>query len=107
MEYINKVDLQGRVGAVRLDNIQGRNVASFSVVTEFVWQGENGQFFNECTWHQVSAWDGENVCDLTLLTKGCIVKLIGRLRHTRYTSADGTEKTFTEVLASELSIINE
>ena len=107
MEYINKVTLQGKVGAIRLNEIQGHKVASFSVSTELVSLNAYGQLMAELTWHQVCAWDGENICDLTRLRKGDEVRVSGRIRNTRYTSADGTEKTFTEVLASELSIINE
>lgn len=107
MDYINKIELQGEIGAIRLSNINNMQVASFSLATEFLSKNHLGDIACETTWHHVCAWEGKNICDLSLLGKGSKVRVIGRMRTSRYTSVDGNEKTFHEVLASELSIVNE
>lgn len=45
--------------------------------------------------------------DLQRIVKGTPVNVCGRLRSSKYTSADGTEKYFYEVLAQRVRILNE
>lgn len=100
MEYINRIELQGEVGTVRLCKAAGTHVVNFSLAT-------NTNPLCETTWHNVVAWDGKDVCKLSSIVKGAKVHVVGRIRNTRYTAADGTERVFTEVVASEVSLINE
>lgn len=105
MEHINRIELAGRVGTIRLNEYGGQKVANFSVITELFFKRMDGSVISESTWHNVTAWEGPTVPDLTNLQKGAAVKISGRLRNSRYTSADGTEKTYIEVLASSLKIL--
>ena len=41
------------------------------------------------------------------LDRGVLVHVEGRLRASRYTAADGTERVFTEVVATSLKVIEE
>lgn len=107
MEYINRIELQGEVGTIRINNVNNKQVASFSLATQFLSKNHLGDFVCETTWHHISAWEGKNVCNLSLLGKGVNVRVVGRIRTIRYTGADGCEKTFNEVLASEVSIVTE
>jgi len=45
--------------------------------------------------------------DLDLIVKGTPVYVTGRLRINKYTSADGTEKQFYEVMANKVRILKE
>lgn len=101
MEYINRIELQGQVGCVRSNQVQGMNVQNFSLLTEYMRKLKDGSYICESTWHNVVAWDMKPV------EKGDTVKVVGRLRQQRYTAADGIERVFNEVFASELSIIKE
>lgn len=99
MEYINRIELQGVVGATRSDVIGTSSVQSFSLMTEYMFENSDKSIVCEATWHSIVAWNSKAV------NKGDKVRVVGRLRQTKYTAADGTERIFCEVVASELKII--
>jgi single stranded DNA-binding protein len=103
---INRVELQGRVGTVRMSPGIGSIVANFSLVTEHPIVSAEGMHLVESTWHNVAAFEGGEV-SLEGLTRGVQVHLTGRLRTAKYTAADGTERIFTEVLADSLKVLEE
>ena len=103
-QYINRVELQGRVGTVRISPVHETIVANFSVMTEHMYQTSDGNKVVETTWTCVAAFEGGEV-NLRSLTRGAIVHLTGRLRTNRYIDASGCEKVFTEVLASSLKVL--
>ena len=103
---INKVELRGRIGTVRVQAIGDRLVANFSLCTEKHYQDKKGNDLIECCWHHVVVYDGEGI-NLGGLTRGVLVHLTGELRNSRYTDAQGNEISFTEILAKYTTIINE
>ena len=107
MEHINKVEIRGNVGTVRMNEHNGKKVANFSVVTDFIYKSREGIPLSETTWHNVVAWSGKDIADLELVSKGTMVYVQGRLRGNKYTSVDGTEKYFYEILAQKLQIITD
>lgn len=108
MEHINKIVIQGTVGTVRLQELCTSKVANLSVATTLVLSNTmDGLAITEITWHNVVAWDSIVKGDVTKLEKGVNVRVEGRLRNTRYTSADGTEKMYYEIMASNLEIIKD
>lgn len=107
MDHINRIELQGRIGFVRTNIVGDTKVSNFSLVTEHLYKTRDGGAVNETTWHYIVAWDSKEMPDLDLFAKGLAVNVIGRLRATRYTNADGTEKQMYEVVASKVRILNE
>ena len=103
---INRVELQGRVGTVRISPGIGSIVANFSLLTEYPIVSAEGRCLVESTWHNVAAFEGGEV-SLERLSLGAVVHLTGRLRTAKYTSVDGTERIFTEVMADSLKVIEE
>ena len=103
---INRVELQGRVGTVRMSPGIESIVANFSLVTEHPIISAEGCHLVESTWHNVAAFEGGEIY-LEGLTRGAMVHLTGRLRTAKYTSVDGIERTFTEVIADSLKVIEE
>lgn len=103
-EYINCVELQGRVGTVRITPIHDNIVANFSVMTEHPYDTSEGHKIVEATWTCVAAFEGDDV-NTQSLTRGSIVHLVGRLRTNKYIDASGSEKVFTEVVASSLKVL--
>ena len=99
MEHINRIELQGRVGNIRTNVVGDTRGANFSLATDYLYKTRDGAAISETTWHNVVAWSGKNMPDLDKIEKGTPLHLTGRLRTNRYTSADGTEKLFYEVLA--------
>jgi len=102
---INRVELQGRIGTVRVHSVGDQLVSNFSLQTEHHYELKNGSGpVCECTWHNCVAYEGGDV-DTQGMTRGSLVHVCGRMRNNRYTAADGSERTFTEVIASSLHVI--
>lgn len=106
LNSINRVELQGRVGIVRISPGVGYVTANFSLITDYPILSAEGHHLVESTWHNIAASEGGDVY-LEGLSRGVLVHLTGRLRTVRYTASDGTEKTFTEVVADSLKVIEE
>lgn len=102
MEYINRIELQGRVGTVRTNTINGSMVANFSIATESLYKNRDGSGVSETTWHNVVAWSGKDMPDLSKITVGMPLHVIGRMRSTKYTAADGADRHFYEVMAQKV-----
>ena len=104
MEFVNRVEIQGRVGTIKLNVCFDRIVATISVETETI-VNEYSVPCVERTWHQVTAVEGDKTKCLADVFKGTNVRVVGRIRQMRYTSASGEEKVFHEIVADELAII--
>lgn len=107
MDHINRIELQGRVGNVRMNEYNGSKVVNFSLVTELFYKTRDGGPMSETTWHNIVAWENREITDLHLIEKGAAVYVSGRLRSVRHTNQEGVEKTFYEVLANKIKIIKE
>jgi single-strand DNA-binding protein len=107
MDHINRIELQGRVGNVRTNEHNGTRVANFSLATDLLYRTKDGNAVSETTWHNIVAWDSNQMPDLDMIVKGAPINVIGRLRISRYTSADGTEKQYHEVLANRIRFLKD
>lgn len=110
MEYLNRIELQGIIGQIRTrPMMDDRKVTNFSLCTECVESSPlSGMIIKETTWHNIVAWDGANTDPrIHSASKGTAVYVKGRLRMALYTGADGTERKYYEVLASEVKILEE
>ena len=107
MDHINRIELKGRVGTSRTNIIGDNMVVNFSLVTEHLYKTRDGGAANETTWHQVTAWEGKDMPDLSTILKGTPVHVFGRLRSSRYTNSEGMEKQLYEVVANKIRIVNE
>lgn len=102
-EFLNRVELRGRVGHdPKVFSVGDAQVARFSLATNEAFRGKSGELREEVTWHNISAWAGRNIMDFKDIRKGSFVSLVGRLRNTRYTANDGTERNMVEVVAGRL-----
>ena len=107
MEHINRIELQGRVGNIRTNIVGDTKVANFSLATDNLYKTRDGSAISETTWHNIVAWSNRNMPELDKISVGTPLHLTGRLRVNRYTSADGTEKLFYEVLAYKIRRLDE
>ncbi len=105
MEQINKIELLGNVGSVRVQDVGGNQVANFSVVTNFAYKNKEGTAIIETMWHNVVAWNGIGMPDLKKIERGRPVRVLGRLRCRKYTGQDGIEKQVTEVVANRMELL--
>ena len=107
MEHLNRIELRGLVGTIRTNEFNGSKVANFSVVTELLYKTRDGNAASETTWFNVTAWESRNMPDLNELTKGMPIYVSGRMRTSRYTTAEGVEKQFYEILANKVRYLSE
>lgn len=105
MEYLNRIQIRGTVGAVRLNEIHGTKVATFSVATEYLKAMPGDSPAREVTWHNVVCWQSESADSLEALDRGMAVYVEGRMRSTQYTSSSGEKKNFYEIIASRLEFV--
>ena len=107
MEQLNKIELKGNVGNNKVQIVGDNQVARFSVATNYVFKGKDGNAVIETTWHSVTAWGGRGMPDdLNKITKGTPVYVTGRLRQQRFTGQDGVERTIYEVMAKTVEILS-
>lgn len=106
MEQLNRIELRGNVGNIRISEVGESKVARFSVATNFIYKGKDNEGVVETTWHNVVAWSGKGMPDFTAITKGAPVYVTGRIRTSRFTGSDGTEKTVYEVVASKIDVLD-
>ncbi len=104
MEFLNRIDLQGIVGSVKITPVGDTRVARFSVCTETTYRGTEGIII-DCTWFNVSAWESEKITCLDKLEKGKAVKVSGRVRVQRYTDSEGCDRQCWEIMAREVEIL--
>ncbi|MBO7118006.1 MAG: single-stranded DNA-binding protein [Bacteroidales bacterium] len=107
MEQINRIELRGNIGFVRVQTYNGQKALRMTVATNYVYRGSNGEPVIETTWHYISAWEGKGMPDFEKIEKGGKVSVWGRLRSQRYTDSDGTERTAYEVLAKKIQLIED
>lgn len=107
MEHINRIELQGRVGIVRTNEHNGMRVANFSLATDLLYKTRDGAAVSETTWHNIVAWEGKDIPDVYGITVGMALNVTGRLRTSKYTNADGSERTYYEVLANKVTVLQE
>ena len=106
MEQLNRIELRGNVGNIRISEVGESKVARFSVATNFIYKGKDNEGVVETTWHNVVAWSGKGMPDFTAITKGAPVYVTGRIRTSRFTGSDGAEKTVYEVVASKIEVLD-
>lgn len=102
MEQLNRVELRGTVGSVRIQTVAQGRVANFTLVTNYVYKDHNGGAVIEATWHNVTAWEGVNIPSVDLVEKGGKLYVVGRLKGRKYNDSAGIEHNVTEIQASRL-----
>lgn len=106
MQFINKIEIQGITGAVKVSSVGDTKVARFSVCTETTYNGAGG-IVVDCTWFSVTCFQSDKITCLDQLGKGKIVRVLGRVRVQRYTDETGAERSCWEVLAHKLEIMED
>jgi len=84
----------------------GQNVTSFSVATNRAWNDASGQKQTAVEFTNIIAWGklGEIVNEYA--SKGRKVYVEGRLQTSSWDDKDGTKKYKTEVIASDVSLLD-
>jgi len=85
---------------------QGTAVCTFGMATNRGWVTESGEKKEEAEFHQIVTWNKlAEICS-QFLTKGRKVFIEGRLQTRQWTAQDGTARQRTEVVASDMIILD-
>lgn len=105
---INRAELRGRIGQdPKITSVGDTQVARFSLATNETFKDREAQIREEVTWHNIVVWQSKTVAELSQLKKGTMVHLVGRIRNSKYKSADGDDRYFNEIVALQLKVCNE
>lgn len=84
----------------------GTAVTSFTVATNREWTVESGEKREEAEFTRIVAWNKLAELCSQLLSKGRKVFVEGRLQTRNWTSQDGTQRTTTEVVISDMIVLD-
>lgn len=105
---LNKVELIGnltRDPELRYTP-QGTAVCNFGLATNRQWTTESGERKEDAEFHRIVAWNKLAELCSQLLSKGRKVYVEGRLQTRRWTTQDGIERTTTEIVISDMIILD-
>lgn len=104
---INKVELRGRVGTVKLTSFGERAFLQFTLATNRIYEDYEKNQVVDTTWHRCSAWSGQSICLLNSINKGDIVHLTGHIRSVVIVNNDGIQRASDEIVVNTLKKENE
>jgi single-strand DNA-binding protein len=107
MEQLNRVELRGIVGSVRIQTYDESKMARIGLATNSAYKDREGAAVIDTSWHNVIAWEGRNIQGLDKIGKGTKLHVLGRIRYQNYTGVDGIDRTGTDILASQIKIIDD
>ncbi|MBI4058112.1 single-stranded DNA-binding protein [Candidatus Microgenomates bacterium] len=85
---------------------QGTAVCTFGIATNRSWTTEAGDKREEADFHRIVAWNKlAEICS-QLLSKGRRVYIEGRLSTRSFTGQDGAQRQITEVVATDMIILD-
>lgn len=85
---------------------QGTAVITFSIATNRQWKTESGETKDNAEFHRIVAWDKlAEICG-KMLKKGTRTYVEGRLQTRNWDAQDGTKKTTTEIVISDMIILD-
>jgi single-strand DNA-binding protein len=85
---------------------QGTAVCSFGIATNRQWTTESGEKKDEADFHRLVAWNKLAEICAQLLKKGRKVYVEGRLSTRSWQAQDGTQRSVTEVVVSDMIILD-
>ncbi len=104
MEYLNLIEVRGRVGNVSIKQYGEGVNCRFSVISEYAYKDRNGEPVIDSVWFNCTGWEGRNIQDLEQLRRGMIVHLTGRIRTYKFTNDEGTDISGWEILVNSLKV---
>ncbi|HQI41999.1 MAG: single-stranded DNA-binding protein [Ignavibacteriales bacterium UTCHB2] len=100
---LNRIMLIGNLGKDVENRFTGDtlSISSFSLATTHSFKGKDGNWVNETTWHNITAY---NLSDFMKeqLKKGKKVYVEGRLKKREYTDKEGVKRYTTEIVSERI-----
>ncbi len=104
----NSVRLTGFLGsAPEVKSIsETKKVAKLNLATNDSYKNEKGEKVEETQWHNLVAWNAQATIAEKFLQKGSEVAIEGKLTSRSYVNKDGVKCYVTEVIVSEILLLN-
>lgn len=104
----NTVQLIGHVGKdpIIKDFEGGKKLASLTLATNDVFVSKKGDQVEQTQWHTIVAWGKTAEIIEKFVEKGKKIGIIGRLTSRSYDDNEGNKRYVTEVIVSELLLMN-
>jgi len=83
----------------------GSPVVNFSLATNEIWKDQNGERQERTEWHNIVVWNKLAETCNQYLTKGKLVYIEGRLQTREWDDKDGNKRRTTEVVASDMRML--
>lgn len=104
---LNKFQAIGRIGkdpeVRRLDD--GTTVAKVSLACSESWKDKSGEKQEKTEWFNLVLWRGLAEVAEKYVKKGMLVYIEGKVTNREYTDKDNNKKFFTEIVCSELKML--
>lgn len=107
MEQLNRIEIRGVIGSLKLQTFSETVMARITVATNYAYKDKTGKAVIETSWHSIVAREGKYVKDLEKLKKGDKVYVQGRLRYQKISGDDGSERMFADIVANRLVVIDD
>lgn len=95
MNYLSKIELIGRVGAVNEQIVGNERLVRFSVAVDTVYRGGAGSTVHT-TWFNCTYWGN------CTIEKGQDIHLEGRMVGQSYTDQEGRDRQYLEVKVNRI-----
>ena len=107
MEMLNQIHLRGIVGNACAQKVGDTEVIRFSVMTEYAYTSRDCVKVIDVTWHNCTAFKSPKMPDFSTIVKGAGVEVKVRSRNYRFTDTGGSERTMSEILVSEVTVLGD
>lgn len=98
---INKIELAGIIGAVRIIKTGEMFAVSFPLATTERFMSRQGECVEQTTWHNCRYMAKKDE-DLSRFCRGARIHVAGKLRVSKYVGTEGGERTFAEVVIQKI-----
>lgn len=107
MSGVNKVILIGNLGKdPEVRSIEGgAKVASFSLATNEVFKGKDGNKVEQTEWHNIVVWRGLAELAEKYLKKGSQIYLEGRIKTRSWDDKEGNKRYITEIVGDTMTFL--
>ena len=103
---VNKVILVGNLGSdPEVRQVSDSTVCNFSLATNKVWKGKDGQKQEKVTWHRIVVWGPQAESCGKFLAKGRQVYLEGEIENRTYEDKEGNTRYVSEVNARNVQFL--
>ena len=106
---VNRIELIGYMGAMpeMRYTTNGAPVTNFSLATNRIWKGQDGESCKQTDWHRVTAWGRLAEVVNQYMGKGKRVRVIGRLEYQSwYHKATGEPRSRAVIVASQVLFLD-